>query len=295
MTPALRRDGEARDGEARDGSDSPSAPAPPEPSPSEPPPAPDPAALQAQAADFRAQAEAALRIRDQVLAAVSHDLKNPLTVIRAQAQVLARRYGPSLPPQSAQRFLAGLDRIQEETIRLARWVDELSDFSRLQLGHDLPLDRHSTDLIALARRVCAELQRSADLHHLALRSSLPSLTGHWDEARLERALLNVIGNAVKYSPDGGDVTIAVSLDSGAEPPQATVRVTDHGIGIPASDLPRVFEAYYRAPNAGHTIPGSGLGLFTVRHIVTRHGGTVDVESQEGHGTAVSIRLPLRSP
>ena len=128
-----------------------------------------------------------------------------------------------------------------------------------------------------------------------MRTPLPSLPGHWDEARLERALLNVIGNAVKYSPDGGDVTIAVALDSGAEPPQATVRVTDHGIGIPASDLQRVFEAYYRAPNAGHTIPGSGLGLFTVRHIVTRHGGTVEVESQEGQGTAVSLRLPLRAP
>jgi signal transduction histidine kinase len=258
-------------------------------------PASDLATLQAEADDFRAQAAAALRVRDQVLAAVSHDLKNPLTVIRAQAQVLARRYGPSLPPQSAPRFLAGLDRIQQETIRLARWVDELSDFSRLQLGQDLPLDRHPADLVALVRRACAEMQRAADLHRLDVRTPLPSLVGHWDEARLERVLFNVIGNAIKYSPDGGEITIDLALDSAPDPPEATIRVSDPGIGIPATDLQRVFEPYYRAPNALHATPGSGLGLFTVRHIVGRHGGTVAVESQEGHGTAVTIRLPLQRP
>jgi signal transduction histidine kinase len=172
-------------------------------------------------------------------------------------------------------------------------VDELSDFSRLQLGQDLPLDRHPADLVALARRACAELQRVADLHRLAVRTPLPSLVGYWDEARLERVLFNVIGNAIKYSPDGGDVTI--DLDSAPEPPQATIRVSDPGIGIPAADLQRVFEPYYRAPNALHSTPGSGLGLFTVRQIVGRHGGTVAVESQEGRGTTLTICLPLRGP
>jgi signal transduction histidine kinase len=284
-----------QDGGAQNGGDPPPAPSPALQPVEETDPPPDLATLRAQAAAFRAQAEAALRLRDQVLAAVSHDLKNPLTVIRAQAQVLARRYGPSLPPHSAPRFLAGLDRIQEETIRLARWVDELSDFSRLQLGQDLPLDRHPADLVVLARRVCAEIQRGADLHHLSVRAPLPSLVGHWDEARLERVLVNVIGNAVKYSPDGGDVTILLALDSDVEPPQATIRVSDHGLGIPAPDLQRVFEPYYRAPNALHSTPGSGLGLFTVRHVVTRHGGAVEIDSQEGHGTTVCIRLPLRPP
>jgi signal transduction histidine kinase len=255
------------------------------------------AALSAQALDrvrrldaaqrARSVAEDAVRLRDQVLAAVSHDLKNPLTVIRAQAQVLARRYTAYLPPGPAARFSTGLERIQGETWRMARWIDDLADVARLQLGQPLPLERQTVDLVALATRVVAEEQRAADAHRILITAFPSTITGHWDAARLERVLVNLIGNAVKYSPDGGDVVVDVSQDG----EDAVVRVADAGIGIPADALERVFEPYFRAGNAASATPGSGLGLFSVRHIVERHGGAVSVVSREGAGAAFTVRFP----
>jgi signal transduction histidine kinase len=224
------------------------------------------------------------------LAAVSHDLKNPLTVIRAQAQVLSRRYAHRLPPEDAQRLSLGLTQIQEETRRMARWIDELSDVARLQLGQELPLERQPVDLVALVRSVAAEQQRATDSHRVLDSTDHPAFEGRWDEARLERVLVNLIGNAVKYSPEGGDV--AVSLARTLDPARAVFRVADHGIGIPADALEHVFEPYYRAPNAAPAGTGSGLGLFSVRHIVERHGGSVSVESFEGVGSTFTVRLPL---
>ncbi len=235
----------------------------------------------------RSAAEDAVRLRDQVLAAVSHDLKNPLTVIRAQAQVLARRYATFLPSVHATRFSTGLERIQTETWRMARWIDDLADVARLQLGQPLPLERQTLDLVALATRVVVEEQRATDAHRILITAFPGTITGHWDAPRLERVLVNLIGNAVKYSPEGGDVVVDVSLEG----EDAVVRVADAGIGIPADALERVFEPYFRAGNAVSAIPGSGLGLFSVRHIVERHGGAVSVVSREGAGAAFTVRFP----
>jgi signal transduction histidine kinase len=224
------------------------------------------------------------------LATVSHDLKNPLTVIRAQAQVLSRRYAPRLPPEDAHRLTQGLTQIQEETRRMARWIDELSDVARLQLGQELPLERQSVDLVAVVRRVAAEQQRATDSHRVLVSTELTALAGRWDESRLERVLVNLIGNAVKYSPEGGD--IAISLVRRLDPPRAVFRVADQGIGIPEDALERIFEPYFRAPNATPAGSGSGLGLFSARRIVERHGGSVAVESREGVGSTFTVCLPL---
>jgi signal transduction histidine kinase len=255
------------------------------------------AGLTAQALDRIRRLDAAqdaVRLRDQVLAAVAHDLKNPLTVIRAQAQVLARRYAGGLPAPDGARLTAGLDRIQNETRRMARWIDELADVARLQLGQALPLERQTLDLVALAGRVAAEEQRATDTHRILVTAAPAVITGRWDAPRLERVLVNLIGNAVKYSPHGGDVAVDLSLEpaTAAGGAFAVVRVSDAGIGIPAGALERIFEPYFRAGNAATASPGSGLGLFSVRHIVLRHGGVVGVASREGAGATFTVRLPL---
>jgi signal transduction histidine kinase len=255
------------------------------------------AGLTAQALDRVRRLDAArdaVRLRDQVLAAVAHDLKNPLTVIRAQAQVLARRYAGGLPPADAARLTAGLDRIRGETRRMTRWIDELADVARLHLGQPLPLERQTLDLVALATRVAAEEQGATDAHRILVTAAPAVITGIWDAARLERVLVNLIGNAVKYSPLGGDVAVDLSVDPAtpAAGAFAVVRVTDAGIGIPAGALERIFEPYFRAGNAAAGTPGSGLGLFSVRQIVERHGGAVGVVSREGAGAAFTVRLPL---
>jgi signal transduction histidine kinase len=115
---------------------------------------------------------------------------------------------------------------------------------------------------------------------------LPELIGLWDAFRLERVLDNLLGNAVKYSPHGGAISVRVSQERG----DAVLEVVDQGLGIPAAALPHLFEHFQRAGNVG-TTQGTGLGLVGVRRIVEEHGGTIDIRSQEGQGTTVTIHLP----
>ena len=115
----------------------------------------------------------------------------------------------------------------------------------------------------------------------------------WDQARLDRVLHNLLGNAVKYSPGGGEVTITVGRETAPDRRQwATLAVRDQGVGIPAPDLPHVFDRYHRAANVVGRIRGTGLGLSSARQVIEQHGGTVGVESAEGQGSTFTVRLPL---
>jgi signal transduction histidine kinase len=105
---------------------------------------------------------------------------------------------------------------------------------------------------------------------------------------VERVVANLVSNAIKYSPGGGDVRVELAAEAG----WAVLRVQDQGVGIPAADLPRVFEQFHRAANVAGRIGGTGLGLAGARHIVEQHGGSIALESQEGVGTTVTVRLPL---
>jgi signal transduction histidine kinase len=164
------------------------------------------------------------------------------------------------------------------------------DAARLQEGRPLELDRRPTDLVALARRAAAECQQTTGRHRIRCEAQVPRLVGRWDAARLERVLGNLLDNAVKYSPGGTEITLTVAR-SGAT---AVVAVRDRGVGIPAGDLPRVFERFYRGSNVAGRIGGTGLGLAGVKRIVEQHGGTIEVESVEGVGSTFTVRLPLRA-
>jgi signal transduction histidine kinase len=277
----------------------------------------------------RAEAEQAVRIRDQVLAAVSHDHKTPLTAIRGYAQLLERqlrRQADRLAAPAAAAMTESLTQIQASIRKMVRWIDELNDVTRLQSGQSLPLDRHPVDLVALAEQVVAEHRREARSHRLQVCAETPAVVGQWDQVRLERVLHNLIGNAIKYSPNGGavDVTItreAPDADTGGtggasragdhpdDPDNcgkpgdpgsagarwAVVRVSDQGLGVPAADLPHLFEPFYRGTNVAGTIEGTGIGLPVARRVVVEHGGTIEVESEEGVGSTFTIRLPLAPP
>jgi signal transduction histidine kinase len=120
---------------------------------------------------------------------------------------------------------------------------------------------------------------------------VPAVVGWWDERRLERVLANLLTNAIKYSPDGGEILVRVDLEQGPTGPRSLLAVTDCGVGIPAADLPHVFERYRRGGNVGG-IAGSGIGLFGSRRIVEQHGGTIEAASREGNGSTFTLRLPL---
>jgi signal transduction histidine kinase len=213
-----------------------------------------------------------------------------LSSIKATAQLLLRRLErPS--PSDAQQVRKGLERLDTIATRAAALVDELLDLARMQMGRPLDLDRAPTDLVHLAKSVVAEHELATEQHTVVVRSDVPELVGVWDARRLGRVLGNLVDNAVKYSPGGGEVAVRISTGD----VWATLEVQDHGLGIPAAELERVFERFQRASNVEGRIGGTGIGLASARHIVESHGGSISVKSEEGSGSTFTVRLPLGEP
>jgi signal transduction histidine kinase len=246
---------------------------------------------QARLVRARAEAEASLRVRDETLAAISHDLRTPLTSIRGIAQLLRRRLARG-GQISADELGDRLGRIEEQTVLMGRMIDDLLDVARLEAGRPLELHREPCDLVALANQTAADVQRSTDRHRLRVLAQDAEVVGQLDCPRLERVLLNLLTNAVKYSPDGGDVEVTVSQEQASSGPVAVIAVRDNGIGIPAADLPHIFERFYRASNVGDQQRGTGLGLAGVQQIAEQHGGEISAASEPGAGSTFTVRLPL---
>ena len=230
--------------------------------------------------------------RDRMLGTVAHDLRNPLTTISGMSQVLLMRVEQVAAP-ARDRFARSLHTIEAATQRMTRLVDELLDSAQVQAGRPLTLSLELTDVVSLVRRVLEEHQQATDRHTLVLSAHDDPLMALVDPQRLQRVLTNLVGNAVKYSPEGGAIAVSVARAVGPDGEWLSISVADNGIGIPAADLPHMFEQYYRASNVAEAIPGTGIGLADVRHVAERHGGTVTLESGEGQGTTVTLRLPLR--
>jgi signal transduction histidine kinase len=247
-------------------------------------------ALLAEVGRARAREEAE-RLKDEFLAALSHDLRNPLAAAHGTAQVLARRLerqGTVAPEALA----AGLANVVAATAQMAALIDELLDVARLRAGRPLILERRPADLVTLVRRTTAGHAAASERHRVRLEAVAPALPGMWDEPRLERVLQNLLNNAVKFSPAGGDVAVRVWQEAVGDGPWAAVSVQDQGLGIPAADLPHVFEPFRRGSNVAGRVPGTGLGLAAARHIVEQHGGRLTVESEEGRGSTFTVWLPL---
>jgi PAS domain S-box-containing protein len=229
----------------------------------------------------RKRAEEAQRA---LVAMVSHDLRNPLFLIKGTAELL---HG-----QPCNDIEDSLDRIDRATFQMTRVVDDLVDLVQLQTGHDIVLEKGPTDLVALARRSVEVHQFSTEAHHIRFESEVDELVGTWDSARLERVLSNLLTNAIKYSPECKDICVHVALSHCGKHPMAELVVADQGIGIPKCDLHLIFERYYRAHNVVGLVPGAGVGLAGARHVIQRHGGTIQVVSREGVGTTFTVRLPI---
>ena len=233
--------------------------------------------------------QTAIREREAFLASVSHDLKSPLTIIKGHADMLNRHVKGTGAP-NPDRLSDGLDRIVNSAATISTMVDELLWLARLEMDQHVGLDRRPTDLVELARRAAADFGGTTTRHHLRVTPNVPQLVGWWDEGRLERIVANLLSNAIKYSPDGGDIDIAVDAEDDGT--QAILSVSDHGVGIPEDDLPHVFERFYRADNVGSLITGTGVGLSGVRHAVEAHGGTITVVHRDGGGSTFIVRLPV---
>ena len=230
------------------------------------------------------------RQKDEFLAAISHDLKTPATIIKGNANLLQRAIARA-DREGSEELAEGLDVIDESTAQLVRLVDELLDLTRLRMGHELELDLGPTDLVRVVNRLASEYQKISPRHTIHVETGPGRIFGDWDEARMERIVSNLISNALKYSPRGGEITVRVSKERRGGDDWAVFTVRDHGIGIPPPELDRVFEPYYRASNTAGAVSGSGIGLAGTRHIVQQHGGEIAVESEVGD-TTFTVRLPM---
>ena len=188
---------------------------------------------------------------------------------------------------------AALATIEEAAGRMVALVDEMMDAAHLSAGRELALSPVPVDLVALVEATADEACQGESGHRVRVEAETPALVGEWDMARLGRVLSNLLSNAVKYSWPGTEVLVRVGReeapDGGA---RAVVTVRDEGVGIPAADLPHLFERFHRGANVAGRTRGTGIGLAGACHIITQHGGTIEVESAEGRGSTFTVRLPL---
>ena len=243
------------------------------------------AAVAIEHARLYKQLQESLRARDEFLSSAAHELKTPLTSIKGYAQTLERRTR-ELDEPIRSRF-AALERIDAASTRMARTIDELLDLARLRLGQRIELDRNVVDLVAIARDSVAEPAAMSTGHRITLEARVITLVGEWDGRRLEHVISNLVSNAVKFSPSGGDVTVTVDqLED-----DAVVAVRDQGVGIIPEDRLAIFERFRRGANV-KGIPGTGIGLTLAKEIVEAHRGHIFVESAPGKGSTFTVRLPL---
>lgn len=234
------------------------------------------------------------RERDDFLSAAAHDLKSPITTIKGFVQLLQRQLDRKgvLELNQTREYLQQIERTAAGMTDL---LSELLDLTRLETGEELDLVRNPTDLVALVRTVVDERQEIAEEHHIILETSSEQLVGRWDAPRLARMVANLVANAVKYSPNGGEVRVSLTERREGTDDWAILTVEDHGMGIPARDLPHIFERFYRGQNAAQEFTGTGIGLTGARQIVEQHGGTIEVISTEGLGTTFIVKLPVTQP
>ena len=220
-------------------------------------------------------------VRRDFVANASHELKTPAATIQAVAETLGQAAADD--PEAVPRFASQLER---EAVRLSRIVADLLDLSRLESGSALD---ELVSLGAAAREEGQRLEESAEHAGVTLEIQTEDerrvLGSQRDLALLAR---NLIDNAIRYSHGGDRVVVQVGSDGD----EVVLRVTDTGIGIPSRDIDRIFERFYRVDRArSRETGGTGLGLAIVKHVVENHGGTIEVESELGRGTAFRIRFP----
>jgi signal transduction histidine kinase len=231
-------------------------------------------------ADRMAQVE---RVKSEFLRLASHELRGPLSVLSGYLSMMEEG---SAPPDQLARILAVLTAKVAEMNRL---VDQMLETARLEDGR-LQLDREPVDLVALiTEAVRATLPMGAPRHTVVIDADGGAVPIHVDPGRIVTVLANLVGNAVKYSPGGGEVRCTVATDGD----RVMVRVSDEGMGIAAADLPRLFTRFGRVVTRENShIAGTGLGLYLSRELARMHGGDITVESQPGRGSAFTLRLPL---
>lgn len=232
---------------------------------------------------------AAEAMKNEFISSVSHELRTPLTAIKGWAETLTDMAGDESAEADPVMMQKGLHIIVGETERLSEMVEELLDFSRMQSGH-FSMQMDTMDILAeLGDAVLIYMERAKKDHIRVIYEEpemLPFVYG--DKNRIRQVFINIIDNAIKYSDADG--LVEISAEAAEDNSAVRITVRDHGCGIKKSDLGKVKTKFYK-PN--HTRRGSGIGLAVADEIVTKHNGTLDIDSEEGVGTTVTITLPAK--
>ncbi len=231
--------------------------------------------------DMADELENSEQIKNDFISSVSHELRTPLTAIKGWSETLESGYEP-------ETFKKGMKVITGETRRLEQMVEDLLDFSRMQSGR-FTLQTTTLDLIAELEDALLLYVDKAKKENILLSYNEPEFmcAVEGDKNRLRQVFVNIIDNALKYTEPGGSIEIIAEKNDSA----VIVSVSDTGAGIAPEDLPRVKQKFYKANKTKH---GSGIGLAVADEIITRHGGVLDITSELGKGTTVTIMLPLKN-
>lgn len=226
-------------------------------------------------------------MKSDFVSSVSHELRTPLSSIKAYVEMLVD--GEAADEQTRSEFY---NIIQSETNRLSRLIDNILNISRIESGV-VKVQRESVSLNDVIRDVIDVIQPQARAKQMEINehSSVPEIQIYADRDMIYQALLNIVGNAIKYTPACGKVDVATTVDEHRT--EVNIAVSDTGVGIPAEALPHLFKKFFRVSDHKKLAKGTGLGLNLVKHIVeTVHGGTIRVSSEVGHGSVFGISLPL---
>ena len=225
-------------------------------------------------------------LRREFVANVSHELRTPLTSIRTYAETISDNR--EIPQETEEEFLRV---IINESDRMTKIVQDLLELSRFDSGNS----RLSVEMFSIEKSlrdvyaaIAMEARKRRHVLNLELEWRMPMIMG--DRARIEQVLMNIIANALKYTPDGGTIDIY----GGRVGDEVWIKIQDTGIGIPKEDLSRIFDRFYRVDKArSRESGGTGLGLSIAKELVTRHGGDIMVDSFQGKGTSVTVTLPIK--
>jgi two-component system NtrC family sensor kinase len=225
------------------------------------------------------------RLKSDFIHTISHDLRSPLTAIMGYVELL-ERVGPL---NDQQKTFVG--HVQSSVNNITGLVNDLLDLGRIEAGFDLHKD--SVALQTIVRHTVDNLLQQAIEKSIAITCNLgeplPNVRGN--PIRLRQVVDNLLVNAIKYTPDGGRVTVEMNN----EEDHLIIKISDTGVGIPLADQAHIFEKFYRASNAPRGVPGTGLGLAIVKSILESHGGRIWLESVVGEGTTFFILLPAENP
>jgi two-component system, OmpR family, phosphate regulon sensor histidine kinase PhoR len=226
------------------------------------------------------------RMKSDFISSVSHELRTPLTSIKAYAETML--CDENMTEETKREFL---QIINEESDRLTNLINGILEIARIESG-TIEIVRKPVNVTFVLNRAVTDLEHLAGKKNIKLQSdianNLPELIG--DENKIHSMITNLINNAIKFTPDGGQITVTAFQNDN----MLVIKVTDSGMGIPKNDLTKIFGRFYRVHRPGKEIQGTGLGLAIVKEVILRHDGRIDVESEIDKGTTFTVYLPITS-